>query len=485
MRTGGCNLTKMAPGLIFIYCQSFAGSDLLKTDNTELYRSAPVHKAVIALAVPTIISQLITVVYNMADTFFVGQLGDPRQVAAATLSLPVFIFITGIANLFGIGGASLISRSLGSGNYDKARSASAFSVWSSVAIALTYGLLVMLLRPSILPLIGAKEDTYDYCFQYLFWTVCVGSVPTVLNAELAHLVRSEGYSRQASFGVAGGGILNIILDPVFIFVFRLGIKGAAIATMLSNVAATAYFVIFFIRNRKKLTITLDPRRYSVKDHIPAEIITVGLPSFLMSIMAVLSNAVLNKLISSHATEAVAGIGIAKKIDSLAFAIANGMTQGVLSLIGYNYASGNRKRMFDAIKTSFLYSIILALGGALFLFLCAAPVSRFFINDPLTVHYGQRYLRIIATTCPAVAITFMVITIFQATGKRIQPLCLSFLRKGGIDIPAMFVFDKLLGADGIPWATPFADYLALFISAFLFFPYWKKLHQTDDKKTEQL
>ncbi|MDE7249507.1 MAG: MATE family efflux transporter, partial [Lachnospiraceae bacterium] len=168
----------------------------MKTDNTELFTLTPIPKAVLALVIPTVISQLITVVYNMADTFFIGQLGDPDQVAAASLALPLFLLTTGMANLFGIGGASLISRCLGSGDDEKARKTSAFCIWSAGLAAFLYGLIMMLFKPYILPAVGTDQNTFGFCYQYLFWTITIGAVPTVLNAALSHLVRAEGYSAQ-------------------------------------------------------------------------------------------------------------------------------------------------------------------------------------------------------------------------------------------------------------------------------------------------
>ncbi len=443
-------------------------------EKEQLFSSAPVGKAIISLAVPTVIAQLITVVYNMADTFFIGQLGDPNQVAAATLAMPLFMFLTAFANLFGIGGASMISRCLGVGEREKARHTSAFCIWGAIAISLCYGIAAVLLKDTLLPLLGADNDTSAFCASYIFWTIGVGAVPTVLNAELAHLIRSEGYSGRASFGVAFGGILNMVLDPIFIFLFKMDITGAAIATMLSNVAATAYFFIFLYRIRKSTTITPSPRCFTLKQGIPSEVMAVGLPSFIMTLMSTLSNLTLNKMIADYSNEAVAGMGIAKRIDLMAFAIAQGMTQGTLPLIGFNYSSGNHKRMMAAIKALLMDCILVALAGMALMFLGAAPIIRCFINDSATVEFGRSFLRIICLACPTTALNFLSVTIFQATGKKLQPLILSLLRKGGLDIPLMLIFDSMLGIDGIAWATPLADALALAAAAALILPYLKRL-----------
>lgn len=443
-------------------------------EKEQLFTSVPVSRAVISLAFPTVISQLITVIYNMADTFFIGQLGDPNQVAAATLTMPVFIFLTAFANLFGIGGSSLISRCLGAGNSEKAKRTSAFCIWSAAFISCLYGLAVILLRNSILPLIGANSETAGFCSSYIFWTVGIGAVPTVLNAELAHLIRSEGFSVQASFGVAFGGILNIVLDPVFIFLLHMEITGAAIATMLSNTAAMLYFFVFLCRIRSTSTITFSPKHFTLRRDIAVEVLTVGLPSFIMTLMSTLSNLALNKMISGYSNEAVAGIGIAKKIDLIAFAIAQGMTQGALPLISYNYSSGNRRRMMSALKVLLIDCLIVAIGGMILMFFGAAPITGCFIDDATTVEFGCTFLRIVCLACPTTALNFLVITIFQATGKKTQPLVLSLLRKGVLDIPLMMLFNVLVGVSGIIWATPLADALALVISAVMVVPYLRRL-----------
>ena len=253
-------------------------------NNEELFRSMPVAQAILTLAVPTVVSQIITIIYNMADTFFIGQLGDPKQVAAATLAMPLFMFMTALSNLFGVGGASLISRFLGGGEREKASRCGAFCIWTAAAVSVLYGLMVLAGRPVLLPVLGANEETCDMASSYLFWTIGLGALPTVMNPALAHLIRSEGYSRQASLGVAFGGILNMVLDPLFIYGLHLQITGAAIATLISNATAMIYFLAFIWKMRGVSVLTLSPGMYTLGEHIPAEVISVGMPSFLISMM---------------------------------------------------------------------------------------------------------------------------------------------------------------------------------------------------------
>ncbi|MBQ2896263.1 MAG: polysaccharide biosynthesis C-terminal domain-containing protein [Oscillospiraceae bacterium] len=445
----------------------------MKGDNTELFERLSMPRAIVTLAVPTVISQIITVVYNMADTFFIGRMNDPHQVAAATLAVPPFILLTAIANLFGIGGCSLVSRLLGRGERKKAGRCAAFSIYGALSVAVVYGILLFFSRPWLLPLLGTNAGTYDYCADYVFWTVTVGAAPTVLSAVLAHLVRAEGYAREASIGLGLGGVLNILLDPLLIFPLGLGLMGAAVATMLSNVAACIYFLLLLRRKRESTVIGLDPRRFTLGGGIPREVLLVGFPSCVMSMMSILSNAVLNGVVA-YSNQAMAGTGIAKKIDTLAFAVANGLTQGVLPLIAYNYASGNRRRMHSAIRTAFMVAVSVSTAATLLLFTCAVPVVRFFINDSATIAYGQHFLRVICLTCPAIAVTMMIICVFQATGQKGKPLFLSMLRKGLLDVPLMLLLDYLFAAQGIPWATAGADILAMLLALALFIPYWKTI-----------
>ncbi len=450
----------------------------MANEKNVLFEKTPIRKAVLPLPIPTVISQLITVIYNMADTFYIGQLGDPEQVAAATVAMPLFMILTALANLFGIGGASLISRCLGAGETEKAKNTACFCIWSGAVITLFYGILVFVFRPFLLPLLGAGKATYEYTYNYVFWTVTLGAVPTVLNSELAHLIRAQGYSKQASLGVAGGGILNIILDPIFIFVFKLEIVGAAQATMISNCLATAYFILFIYKKKNSSVITFNPKYFTLKKSIVGDVLAVGLPSCVISFTATISNSALNSLIASFSDMAVAGMGIAKKINLMAFAVAQGMTQGSLPLIGYNFTAKNKKRMNSAIKTTIIMAFSVSLFITAFLFLVASPVSRLFIKDKQTVYYAQHFLRIICLACPTTTLTLMGITIFQATGKKVAPLILSLFRKGGFDIPLMFLFRAYYGVNGIAWATPIADFAALAVGLCFIIPYLKKLNKAE-------
>ena len=450
----------------------------MQTANEYLFQTEKIHKAVLTLVWPTIISQLMMVLYNMSDSFWIGQLNDPAQMAAATICMPAFLCVLGISNIFGIGGASLMARCLGLKSYEKARATCAFALWSAIGCGFLYGLIFNIFGDQILYFIGAKEDTFEYCKSYTFWTVVCGAIPATLAALFGHLVRAEGYAKQASLGMILGIGLNMVLDPIFIFCFHLEIAGAAMATMLAMVVACLYFVCFIKSRSSSSVLTLHPKYYRAGDHIAWEVLWVGFPSTLMNWMATASNIVLNVLMAEYSTFAVAGMGIAKRIDTVVFAIANGMGQGVLPLISYNYAAKNFKRMRGAIKTAFMYSMILAVMTTIYLFFGANWTTKLFIDNPETVEYGRDFLRVICLTCPCVAITLLIITLFQAAGKKIQPILLSIVRKGGLDIPLMYGLNKALGVMGLAWAIPLEDILAVIIALVLFVPFWYNLKKQE-------
>lgn len=241
-----------------------------QTKEKLIFEQMPVPKAVFTLAVPTVISQLIVLIYNLADTWFIGQTGDTLQVAAVTVSYPIFMLLSAFANLFGIGGGSLISRLLGSGKEDEAGKVATFSLWAAGTLILFYSLAVWAFGGQMLGILGSSTQTLGFARQYLFWTVVIGGLPTVLNLVLANIVRAQGKAKIASIGMSVGGILNIILDPIFIFSFHMNVAGAALATCLSNTVSMLYLMQHVVRNRKDsaVKLTLLPQKIaagSVKD----------------------------------------------------------------------------------------------------------------------------------------------------------------------------------------------------------------------------
>ncbi len=437
-----------------------------------LFESMPILRAIMKLVVPTVIGQIILVVYNMADTYFIGQTNDNYKVAAVTICMPAFMFLSAISNLFGVGGSSVISRSLGRGKLHRARAASAFATWGCLCVTAVYALLAWALADPFLDLLGGRDpQVHAFAKEYLMVTVTLGGLGAAMSTLFSHLLRSEGRSLQASFGIAMGGILNMALDPMFMFHWLPAgheVLGAALATGVSNLAALLYFALILYRNRRDTVLGFRPSREMFGYRIPQRVFSAGLPACLMTLCENISYAVLDNLMSAYGVAYTTGIGVAKKVNMLAHCMVRGMSQGVLPLIGYNYASGNHRRMRQAVLISMSISVGLAglcmLAGLAF----SEPMIRIFLpNGGDSVVLGGQFLRILCIGGPFSACAYAFISFFQAVGEGIKSLILALMRKGVLDIPMMFALNRLLPVYGIVWATPIADILCCIVSVVLF------------------
>lgn len=456
--------------------------DTQNTKRTYLFEKAPVPTAVLTLIVPTVISQILTIIYNFADTWFVGRTGDEAAVAAVSVAMPLFIVMTGLSNLFGIGGASMISRSLGAKKTEDARRAFSFALWSGIGAAIIYSAVIFFFGKNFVYIIGGDKNSEKYIMQYLFWTIVAGGVPTMLSSLFGHLVRSVGKAKVSGFVMSLGAILNIALDPLFMFVILpkgYEVTGAAIATMLSNTVSALVFIIYILKSGDDV-FTLNPKHYTLRGGVAAEVLATGAPACLSTCLAMVSNIAANKLMSDYGTAAVAGLGIAKKSNTLAFNINMGLTQGVLPLIGYNYSAKNYTRMKKTVAFTFGITISFSALCTFVYRTFPEPIIKFFIDEPETVAEGIKLLPTLAIAVVFCAMTYLMNTIFQATGRKFYSLLTSMMRKGIFDIPLMFLFKRYLDETGIVIATPTAEILSIFVSSFLLLRFLKSLkNETND------
>lgn len=435
-----------------------------ETDKTEIFERKPVPGAIAALAVPTILSQVITMIYNLADTFFVGHTGDPAQVAALTLVFPIYMLLTGIGNLFGIGANSRIARCLGVGDEKGVRETCAFSFYSSLAATGVVLLILGLFLEPILTLMGASSQTMEPSKGYIIWVLLVGGLPTEASLMLAHMLRGEGSAKEASFGMMLGGILNIILDPIFIFPLGMGVAGAGFATMLSNLTSFAYFLFVLKRNQNSY-VSLSLKWYTVKH--AGEILLVGLPAAMVIALGSSANIILTRLLSAYGDLAVAAFGVTQKFGTITMNISVGLTQGIMPLIGYNFAAKNFPRVKAVCKCSFL--ILFSFVTVLFSLYQLIPnlLMQLFVSDGATVELGQSFLRCWSFCVPGMTFIFLFNSIFQAMGMWKRSLMLSVLRQGLIFIPCLFLMNMVLGMYGLVWAQPVADSISLLVGLGLY------------------
>ena len=438
-------------------------------NRTEIFENTPIKKAVLLQIVPAIASQMIALLYNLADTYFVGLINDPVQTAAITVVSPCFVMLTAISNLFGVGGASAIARALGKKEPDRARQIASVSFWGGLVMGILFALLFWLLERPILTLCGAREETFAVVMAYAKWVVVIGGPWTVLNTLLANLVRAEGSARRAFVGVSLGGVLNIALDPLFVLPRFLGwgAAGAGIATAISNMAATAYFLCGIFRRRQDTVLSIAPGHLRhTRAHLGG-ILVIGFPSALQYALTVVAVAAQAKFVSAYPTEAVAALGIVKKIDQLPLYFSIGVANGLLPLLAYNHAAGNTARRSQAFRFGTLTAVSFSLCCLILFEIFAEPLVGLFIENPQTVAYGASFLRLMVTAMPMMSVCYPMIVQFQAMGKAGESLICSVLRKGVLDIPLLFIMDALLPLYGCMLVQPTVDSISLIVALLLY------------------
>ena len=415
-----------------------------------LFEEASIPKAVMSMAVPTIISSLVMVIYNLADTYFVGMLNNPVENAAVTLAAPVLLAFNAVNNLFGVGSSSMMSRALGSKDYEMVRRVSAFGFYCTVFCSLVFSLLCTVGKNPLLALLGTDAVTFAATGEYLKWTVCFGAVPAILNVVMAYMVRSEGCTLHASIGTMSGCFLNMLLDPFFILPWGLdmGAAGAGLATFLSNCVACVYFFILLYVKRKSTYVCINPKMFRLRKEVVTGVCGVGIPAAIQNLLNVTGMTVLNNFTSSFGADAVAAMGIAQKINMVPMNVAFGFSQGIMPLISYNYASGNRKRMRQAIFFSARNTVSALAAIALCYYLWAGNWIRLFIQNESIVAYGTSFLRGLCIALPFLCMDFLAVGVFQAVGMGKKAFFFAILRKIIMEIPAIFILNMLVPLYGL-------------------------------------
>ena len=445
--------------------------------NKAIFESMPVPEAVRTMALPTIISQLIVLIYNMADTFYLGRTNNPFMVAGVSLILPVFNICLSLAGLAGVGGGALISRLLGAGDAKEAEKVSAFSISLAVVTTAVFSVGMLLFMNPILRLLGASGNTLTCAAQYSFCVIVLGGIPTVLSSVMANLLRSVGESGKAGFGIAMGGVLNILLDPLFMFVlFPKGyeVLGVGVATLISNCCACAFFIMTILREQADTVL-----RFRLSNGLPStenvrSVFTVGIPSSIATLLFDIDYIVIDKLMSSYGDIALAAVGIVLKVERLPLNVGIGICQGMMPLVAYNYSSGDHKRMFRVIRFSLITGLIVGALSVAMYEVFAGGIIRLFIADPETVRLGTDFLRIRCLATPLMFMSFFTVYTFQGFGRGERSLFLGIMRWAVFNIPMLFILNHLIGMYGIVWSQVTADILTVTLSAFVYFSYRRKL-----------
>lgn len=429
-----------------------------------LFETMPIHKAVAKNSFPAIASMLIVFIYNIADTFFIGQTGDELQVAAVTLSMPVFTLFIGAGVLLGIGGTSLISRSLGEGREGYAKKVSAFVFYAAIVLGVLLMVLFWVFMPMVLNLIGASSDTIDFARSYLTYLV-IGAPFIILSQSFSNILRSEGKSTLAMKGMMIGSITNIILDPLFILVFDMGVSGAAIATVIGNLLGALYFIIYLVSGRSILSIRL--KDFQMTDGVMLGVLAIGIPASLNNLMLSVANIFLNNFLSSYGDVQLAAMGVAIRANMIMIFVQIGLGQGIQPLVGYSYGAKNFDRLKGIIKFSVAMAVVLGSILTLVYWLSADMIVQSFIDSEAVIRYGTQMLRALIISGPVVGIMFVFINVLQGLGKVIPSLILSISRHGLVFIPFLYMLNAVAGLDGIIYTQPITDILTVVISVLLY------------------
>jgi putative MATE family efflux protein len=452
---GACNekiFTRQAPSVFIVPMKN------------EVFETYSIPRAIASMGIPSVVGSLVIMLYNMADTYFIGQLGDPNQVAAVALTLPLFFIFIATGSLLGIGGSSLISRNLGKGDYETAKKTSTFCFYACICVGLLTTLLVQVFMDRLLPFLGSGTETYNHVRNYL-GIVAYGSVFIIMQNMFTSIVRSIGASKAAMAGQMIGTLLNVVLDPLFVLVFGMGTSGIAIATVIGTFCASVYY-LFYLKFAKT-PLSIGAFKSCLSKRIAGEVIGVGFPPAVMTILSSVSYLMYNKVLIGYGEIAVSASAVATRGGMLSDCFQSGMAMGIQPLVGYHYAAGNHKKMRNIINFNILVTILIGILFFALLMIFASPFIRAFINNDEVVSLGRNFLRIFIITTPISGILFTLQFAFQGMGKKAPSMVLTVGRQA-IFLFVIFLGQHFGGMYGIISAQPIATVGALMLAVVLYF-----------------
>lgn len=431
----------------------------------DIFETSSVSKAVFQNALPAMAAMLMVLIYNLADTFFIGQTHDALQVAAVSLATPVFLLFMAVGTIFGIGGTSVISRAMGEGRKDYAKKVSAFCMWSCVAVGIVMSALFLIFMEQILGFVGASSDTWDYAKSYL--TIVSLSGPFVLIANCySNVIRAEGQSGKAMMGQLIGNLLNVVLDPIMILGFGWNITGAATATVIGNVVGAGYYIVYFLRGKSMLSIS--PKDFTVKEKVASGVLTIGIPAALGSLLMSVSSIIMNSQMTKYGDMALAGVGVAMKVTMMTGMVCIGLGQGVQPLLGYCVGAKKWDRYKGVFRFSMIFAFALSAVLTVACYLFLPQIISAFLTDAAAFDYAVAFAKILLCTSVLFGVFYVLINALQACGAAAESLIVNISRQGLIYIPAMLILGALFHETGLIWAQPVADVFSLVLAAVLYF-----------------
>lgn len=443
----------------------------MKTDRLILMEKAPVPAAVLKLALPSMLAMLVQIIYGLTDTYFIGQTGNASLVAAISLSMPFAMLIQAFGNIFAIGGASYISRMLGEQKRDEAKRTTASVFYISILSGFVITALFSAIMTPTLKLLGTSEATIEPTRDYLMVLTMLSFIP-ILQVVLAGLIRSEGATKQAMFGIFIGTGLNIVLDYLFIIHWAWGIKGAAWATLFGNAAGVLYYLLYFKWGKSLLTLSWSFFRPDRK--MMAEVLEIGLPAAFNALVMSVSHIVTNNIAMGYGDETVAANGLMMRMVSIVLFLIMGVAQGYQPFAGYNYGAKNYQRLISAFKVTLLYTTGIALVFSFCFFVFKSYFFTVFLDHAGVAAIGEKMLKVFLWALPLFGVHFTIVMTFQATGRAFLAFVIVLARQCLLFIPLLFILNRLFGFEGFIWAQPLSDILTSVLSLALFVVFLEKL-----------
>ncbi|MGN0480235.1 MAG: MATE family efflux transporter [Lachnospiraceae bacterium] len=437
------------------------------------YNKMPVWKAIVQNALPAVAAMLMVLIYNLADTFFIGQTNDAYQVAAVSLATPVFLVFMSIGTIFGIGGTSVISRAFGEGRSEYARKVCAFCMWSCVAVGILLTIGFLMFMEPLLKLIGASTDTWEHTKTYLTIVSFSGTF-ALISSCFSNILRAEGQVTRAMNGQLVGNILNMALDAVFIMAFHWDVVGCALATLLGETVGAAYYLYYYMTGKSSLSVNI--RNFTLKDKVAGGVLSIGVPAALGSILMSVSQIIMNSCMSSYGDMAVAGIGVAMKIVMITGMISMGIGQGIQPLLGYCVGAREWERFKGYMKVALCFAAMLGVTLTILCYLFTNQIVGVFLTNEAAFDYAVEFARILLSTGSLFGIFYVLTNALQAMGAALPSLIVNISRQGLVYIPVLFIFNAVLGVNGLVWAQPVADIIALVVGIVMYLNKWTRLLQ---------
>jgi putative MATE family efflux protein len=435
--------------------------------------NAPVLTTLARLAVPTVLGIIVQLVYNITDTYFIGLLDDYRQIAAVSLAMPLMLVTNALSHIFSSGAPSYISRLLGKKEYDEVKKTSAFAFYTTILMGLLVVAVTLLFLKQIVRLIGVNDDTFNFTYNYIF-IILIFSVISMTSVTLQGLLRSQGTAKFASMGMIIGAVGNMLLDPLFILVFDMGVKGAAIATVLGNISSFVFFVIMLCHKNNHVSIA--SKYYRPNRRMVKEVLAIGIPHSLSMVIMSFSVVIYNAIAAGYGTYVVAASGISVKAQMASIMIVMGISMGMQPFIGFNYGAKNFRRLFSGIRASIVVGTSLCLLFATLFAITARWFVRQFSSDAQVIAIGTRILHLSIIGLPFMSIQTTFMTYLQATGQALKAMLVNLSRQCLVLIPVISLLNFFFKLNGFLWAQPISDLATTVLAVVMVFPGMLKLHQ---------